>query len=115
MCLPVTCRTPPKGSPTIAVRILGAQSGAVRRTVLTESVKLQVTSGRGVTGRLEPPATLLALQPLPGLRPGRALLGSPLLLPLDPPPRHECGRMALGAAVCAQPARRHHVVLGLAQ
>src|SRR6266704_388460 len=63
-------------------------------------------SGRRLRGHLEPPATLLGLQPFPGLRPGRALFGSPPLLPLDQPAGDERGRNALGAGVFAQPARR---------
>src|SRR5438132_5216292 len=72
-------------------------------------------SGRRLRGGLEPPATLLALQPFPGLRPGRTLLGSPPLLPLDQPAGDERGRNALGARVLAQPARRDHGVVELAQ
>src|SRR5437588_6998059 len=73
------------------------------------------SSGRRLREGLEPPATLLALQTFPGLGPGRALLGSPLLLPLDEPPGDERGRGALGAAVFTQPARRDHGVVELAQ
>src|SRR2546430_13810544 len=72
-------------------------------------------SGRRLREGLEPTATFLALQPFPGLRPGRAVLGSPPLLPLDDPPGDERGRNTLGTGVVAPPARRDDSVVELAQ
>src|SRR2546426_11901429 len=72
-------------------------------------------SGRRLREGLEPPAAFLALQPFPCLRPGRALLGPPPLLPLDEPPGDERGRNALGARALAQPARRDAGVVERAQ